>query len=357
MPNERISMSKLKQLIGLQASNLSIRALARALGLSVGAVSKYLRVVRASGIGAAEAETLSEVELEQRVFAPTLSGKPGPFVAPDCAWIHGELKRHRHVTLQLLWEEYAGRYGAVAYRRSAFCQIYRRWEARLKRSMRQRHFAGEKLFVDYAGRTVPIYGPRGEEAFRAHLFVSAMGASGCAYAEATRSESLPDWLASHVRALEFYGAAPTILVPDNPKVGVTRADRYEPDLQRSYDELAGHYRCVVIPARPYRPKDKSQVELSVLLVYRWILARLRHQRFFSLDELNAALRPLLSELNDRPFQRLPGSLSVLPHVILLPVASSAMLPGGLFPSPSDLIVSCKAVGQSDAGGGRSPGLV
>ena len=307
MPNERISMSKLKQLIGLQASNLSVRALARALGLSVGAVSKYLRAVRSSGISASDAEALSEVELEQRVFGPTLSGKPGAFVAPDCAWIHGELKRHRHVTLQLLWEEYAARYGVAAYRRSAFCQIYRRWEKRLKRSMRQRHFAGEKLFVDYAGRTVPIYGSRGEEAFRAHLFVSAMGASGCAYAEATRSESLPDWLASHVRALEFYGAAPTILVPDNPKVGVTRADRYEPDLQRSYEELAGHYRCVVIPARPYRPKDKSRVELSVLLVYRWILARLRHQRFFSLDELNAAIRPLLSELNDRPFQRLPGS--------------------------------------------------
>jgi hypothetical protein len=235
MPNERISMSKLKQLIGLQASNLSVRALSRALGLSVGAVSKYLRAVRSSGIGPADAESLSEVELEQRVFGPTLSGKPGAFVAPDCAWIHGELKRHRHVTLQLLWEEYEGRYGAAAYRRSAFCQIYRRWEKRLKRSMRQRHFAGEKLFVDYAGRTVPIYGARGEEAFRAHLFISAMGASGCAYAEATRSESLPDWLASHVRALEFYGAAPTILVPDNPKVGVTRADRYEPDLQRSYE--------------------------------------------------------------------------------------------------------------------------
>jgi transposase len=307
MPNERISMSKLKQLIGLQASNLSIRALSRALGLSVGAVSKYLRAVRRSGIGAADAEALSEVELEQRVFGPTVLGKPGAFVAPDCAWIHGELKRHRHVTLQLLWEEYEDRYGAAAYRRSAFCQIYRAWAKRLKRSMRQRHFAGEKLFVDYAGRTVPIYGARGEEAFRAHLFVSAMGASGCAYAEATRSESLPDWLASHVRALEFYGAAPTILVPDNPKVGVTRADRYEPDLQRSYEELAGHYRCVVIPARPYRPKDKSRVELSVLLVYRWVLARLRHQRFFSLDELNAAIRPLLSELNDRPFQRLPGS--------------------------------------------------
>jgi transposase len=299
-------MSKLKQLIGLQSSNLSVRALARALGLSVGAVSKYLRAVRACGIEAAEAEMLPEAELERRVFGPVLPGKAGSFVAPDCAWIHGELKRHRHVTLQLLWEEYAGLYGARAYRRSAFCVIYRRWEKRLKRSMRQRHFAGEKLFVDYAGRTVPIYGSGGEEAFRAHIFVSAMGASGCAYAEATRSESLPDWLASHVRALEFYGAAPTIIVPDNPKVGVTKADRYEPDLQRSYEELAGHYRCVVIPARPYRPKDKSRVELSVLLVCRWILARLRYQRFFSLDELNAAIRPLLVDLNDRPFQRLPG---------------------------------------------------
>ena len=307
MPNERISMSKLKQLIGLQGSNLSVRALSRALGLSVGAVSKYLRAVRRCGIEAAEAEALSEPELELRVFGPAPGAKPGAFVAPDCAWIHGELKRHRHVTLQLLWEEYEGRYGAAAYRRSAFCQIYRGWEKRLKRSMRQRHFAGEKLFVDYAGRTVPIYARNGEEAFRAHLFVSALGASGCAYAEATRSEALPDWLASHVRALEFYGAAPTILVPDNPKVGVTKADRYEPDLQKSYEEMASHYCCVIIPARPYRPKDKSRVELTVLLVCRWVLARLRHQRFFSLDELNAAIRPLLVDLNERAFQRLPGS--------------------------------------------------
>jgi transposase len=307
MPNERISMSKLKQLIGLQSSNLSVRGLARALGLSVGAVSKYLRAVRACGIGAAEAETLTESELERRVFGPAPAAKPGQLIVPDCAWIHHELQRHRHVTLQLLWEEYAGQHGAAAYRRSAFCEIYRRWEKRLKRSMRQRHFAGEKLFIDYAGRTVPIYGARGEEAFQAQLFVSAMGASGLAYAEATRTQALPDWLASHVRALEYYGAAPTIFVPDNPRVGVTRADRYEPQLQRSYEELAAHYRAVVIPARPYRPKDKSRAELSVLLVCRWVLARLRHQRFFSLEELNAAIRPLLDELNERAFQRLPGS--------------------------------------------------
>jgi len=307
MPNERVSMSKLKQLIGLQSSNLSVRALSRALGLSVGAVSKYLRALRTCGIDAAEAGALTEAELEHRVFGVTAPIRAGSRAAPDCAWIHGELKRHRHVTLQLLWEEYSAEYGAAAYQRSAFCQIYREWAKRLKRSMRQRHFAGEKMFVDYAGRTVPIYGYGGQVAFQAHLFISAMGASGCAYAEATRSETLPDWLGSHVRALEFYGAAPTIIVPDNPKVGVTRADRYEPDLQRSYEEMAGHYRCVVIPARPYRPKDKSRVELSVLLTYRWILARLRHQRFLSLEDLNAAIRPLLTLLNDRPFQRLPGS--------------------------------------------------
>src|SRR5580704_17256919 len=218
MPNERISMSKLKQLIGLQSSNLSVRALGRPLELSVGPVWKYLRAVRGCGIEAAEAERLSEFELERRVFGPTLAAKPGPLVPPDCAWIHGELKRHRHVTLQLLWEEYVGRLGAAAYRRSAFCQFYRRWEKRLKRSMRQRHFAGEKLFVDYAGRTVPIYGLQGEEAFRAQLFVSALGASGYAYAEATRSQALSDWLGSHVRALQFYGAAPTIVVPDNLRV-------------------------------------------------------------------------------------------------------------------------------------------
>src|ERR1700737_2223093 len=173
--------------------------------------------------------------------------------------------------------------------------------------MRQRHFAGEKLFIDYAGRTVPIYGRSGEEVFQAHLFVTARGAGGCAYAEATRTEALPDWLAIHVRALEYYGAAPTIFVPDNPKVGVTRADRYEPELQRSYEELAAHYRAVIIPARPYRPKDKSRVELTVLLACRCILARLRHPPFFSLEELNAAIRPLLTELNERPFQRLPGT--------------------------------------------------
>jgi len=174
MPNERSSMSKLKQLIELQSSNLSVRETARALGLSVGAVFKYQRALQASGIGSAEAAALSEVELERRVFGVPELGAPSRFVAPDCAWIHAELKRHKHVTLQLR-EEYSAQHGTASYRCSAFCTCYRKWAARLKRSMRQRHFAGEKLFVDYAGSTVPIWGAGGQELYRAHLFVSALG--------------------------------------------------------------------------------------------------------------------------------------------------------------------------------------
>src|SRR3984957_19479307 len=246
MPNPRISVSQLKQLIQLRSNNLSTRDIARALSLSQGAVSKYCRAVLAACDRWEAALALEETVWERRVFAARRLRPVPTTTAPDCAWIHTEMKRHKHVTLQLLWEEYHGVHGDTALRYSAFCERYRQWTRRLQRSMRQRHFAGEKLFVDYAGRTVPIYGAACEEAFRASLFVGALGASGYAYAEATRTATLPDWLGSHVRMLEFYGASPTILVPDNPRVGVTKADRYEPELQRSYEEMAGHFGIAVI---------------------------------------------------------------------------------------------------------------
>ena len=308
MTNQRIPIATLRQMIQLYLSQLSTRAIARALSLSQGAVWKYGRAVLAAGLTWEEALKLEEMELERRVWEARVLPRVGrSVVLPDCARIHTELKRHKHVTLQLLWEEYQATHGSLALRYSSFCEQYRHWSKRLQRSMRQRHYAGEKLFVDYAGRTVPIYGATCEESYRATLFVGALGASGYAYAEATRTASLPDWLGSHVRMLEFYGASPTILVPDNPRVGVTKADRYEPELQRSYEEMATHFGIAVIPARPFRPRDKPKAELTVLLVCRWVLARLRHQRFFSLDELNTAIRPLLTELNERPFQKLPGS--------------------------------------------------
>jgi transposase len=307
MSNPRITIAKLRQLIQFECSELTTREIGRALNLSQGAVSKYRCAVRAAGLTHEQAQGLEDAELERRIWQARVRRPPRAVVLPDCAWIHTELQRHKHVTLQLLWEEYQAGHGALALRYSAFCERYRHWAQRLRRSMRQRHYAGEKLFVDYAGRTVPIYGARGEETYRASIFVGALGASGYAYAEATRTASLPDWLGSHVRMLSFYGCAPTILVPDNPRVGVTKADRYEPQLQRSYEEMAAHFGIAVIPARPFRPRDKPRAELTVLLVCRWILARLRHQRFFSLDELNAAIGPLLHQLNERLFQKLPGS--------------------------------------------------
>ena len=307
MSNPRISIAQLKQIIQFESSRLSAREIGRALNLSHGAVSKYRCAVRTAGLRWEQAQSLDDTELERRIWQARAERPTRKVVLPDCAWIHTELKRHKHVTLQLLWDEYQATHGAAGLRYSSFCERYRHWMRRLQRSMRQRHYAGEKLFVDYAGRTVPIHGATCEEAYRASIFVGALGASGYAYAEATRTATLPDWLGSHVRMLTFYGAAPTILVPDNPRVGVTKADRYEPELQRSYEEMAAHFAMAVIPARPFRPKDKPKAELTVLLVCRWVLARLRHQRFFSLEELNAAIRPLLTELNERPFQKLPGS--------------------------------------------------
>ncbi|HWM70068.1 MAG TPA: IS21 family transposase [Steroidobacteraceae bacterium] len=307
MTNQRISVTKLRQLMQFESSELTMRDIGRALQLSAGAVSKYRCAVRIAGLTWNEAQHLADTELERRVWQARAERQPRSVVLPDCALVHTELKRHKHVTLQLVWDEYHARHGALALRYSAFCERYRQWLKRLRRSMRQRHYAGEKLFVDYAGSTVPIYGTTCEEAYRASIFVGALGASGYAYAEATRTAGLPDWLGSHVRMLEFYGCAPTILVPDNPRVGVTKADRYEPELQRSYEEMAAHFSITVIPARPYKPRDKPRVEFTVLLVCRWVLARLRHQRFFSVEELNAAIKPLLAALNDRPFQKLHGS--------------------------------------------------
>ena len=253
MSKPRLPIERLKHLMQFETSDLTTHEIGLVVGLSQGSVSKYQCALRAAGISWQEAQHWNDEELQRRVSAARAMQPVRHIAVPDCAWIHSELKRHKHVTLQLLWEEYQVSHGKLALRYSAFCDRYRDWLKRLKRSMRQRHFAGEKVFVDYAGRTVPIYDARCEQSYRASLFVSALGASGYAYAEATRTASLPDWLASHVRMLDFYGASPAILVPDNPRVGVTKADRYEPELQRSYEEMASHFGMVVIPARPYLP--------------------------------------------------------------------------------------------------------
>jgi len=303
---------------------LSNAQIAAALGIAKGSVANYLAAATAAGLSYAEVLGLDDAALDARLHPRRYVHHE--FAVPDFAQIHRELRR-KGVTLQLLWEEYRAQAQGIPYSRSRFCERYLEFRQRLRRSMRQTHVAGERLFVDYAGPTVPLIDPGSGQISRAHIFVATWGASNYTYAEATASESKADWIAAHVNALNFFGGVPALLVPDNPRALIRDPDRYEPLNNRTYEALAEHYGCAILPARPGKPQDKAKVEAGVLLVERWILARLRHWRFHSLAELNTAIRQLLTELNDRPFQKLDGSrrswfeLLDRPALRPLPVAS------------------------------------
>ena len=298
-------MRKITEVLRLKfEAKLSHDQVARAVGLSKGVVGKYISLAKAQGLSWPLPEGMDEAALESRLYPPREASTR--FAEPDHATIHAELKR-KGVTLQLLWSEYVAEAGARAYRYTQFCEHYRQWVKRQKRSMRQVHRAGEKLFIDYCGPTVPIVDAATGEFRQAQVFVAVLGASSYTYAEATWTQELPQWIASHQRAFEFFGGVVELLVPDNLLSGVTKACRYDPQPNATYQELERHYGCAILPARPYKPKDKSKAEVGVQVVERWILARLRHHTFFSLSELNAAIRRLLAELNTRAFQKLPGS--------------------------------------------------
>jgi transposase len=316
-----ISMRKLKDLLRLKyEAGLSQRQIARALRLSLGVVNKYLHAAHAAGLSWPLPEDLSEAQLRRRLFPPGASTPQSHFASLDFAAIHQELKR-KGMTKQLLWEEYAEANPDNHYQRSQFFFLYQQWRARLKLSMRQTHRAGEKMFVDYAGQTVPIINPTTGEVHQAQIFVAVLGASNYTFIEATLSQKLHDWIGSHVRAFEFFGGVVQLVIPDNLKSGVTRADRYEPTLNRSYQEVLAHYSTAALPARPRKPKDKPKVEVAVQVVERWVLARLRHQKFFSLAELNRALGSLLKQLNNRPFKKLPGTRRSQYEALDLPALS------------------------------------
>ena len=306
MPTKRKAMRQIKEVLRLKfEAKLSHERIASATGLSKGAVSNYLRRTTQAGVDWPLPAHLDDAALEAQLFRAAGAPATG-HAAPDFAHIHQELKR-KGVTLQLLWEEYGAAHPAGAYRYSQFCFHYGRFRDSLKRSMRQLHRAGEKLFLDYCGNTVPIIDAGSGELRAAQIFVAVLGASNYTYAEASFSQSLPDWIGSHIRAFEFLGAVPALLVPDNLKSAIKRACRYEPEATSTYADLARHYGTAILPARPYHPRDKAAVEAGVLLVQRWILARLRNRQFFSLAELNAAISGLLIDLNNRPFKKLEGS--------------------------------------------------
>lgn len=306
MPTKRVSMHKMKEVIRLHAAGLSLRPIAAAVRLSLGTVAKYVSAAERAKLTWPLPDGLDDAALARLMRGtPPESTAPRREAQPDYPLIHQELKQ-KGVTLQLLWQEYRVEQGAASYAYSQFCNRYRAWQKTIKRSMRQVHLAGEKLFVDYAGPTMPITDSVTGEISSAQIFVAVLGSSNYTYAEATHSQQLPDWLGSHVRAFEYFAGVPAIVVPDNLKSGVDRACRYEPDLNRSYDELGAHYGVAIIPARPYRPKDKAKAEVAVQIVERWILAALRKHQFFSLAALNTAIAALLVQLNTKPFKKLPG---------------------------------------------------
>lgn len=294
-------MKKIIEVLRLKyAGGLSHAQIAQACALSKGVVSKYVSLAAAHGLTWPLPADLDETRwLEGLLFPPV--AKPEAFAESDHFGLHQALKR-KGVTLQLLWSEYVAVHGERAYRYSQFCHHYHQWRAAQKRSMRQHHRAGEKLFIDYAGPTVEVIDRATGEVRQAQVFVAVLGASSYTYAEATWSQSLPDWIAAHQRALRFFGGVPQLLIPDNLRAAVTEACRYEPGINATYAEMAAHYGTAVLPARPYKPKDKAKAEVGVQVVERWILARLRHHTFFALAEVNRALAALLPALNERPFQ-------------------------------------------------------
>lgn len=302
-------MRKIKRVLQLHyEAGLSERKIADLCLIGKGSVRRYLEKAAAANVSWPLPEDMDETQLEQLLFAPQVPpANPEPVKPrPDWAAIHGEIKSHRNVTLQLLWEEYK-EHTPDGINYSWFCQQYRQWCEHLDVVMRQEHRAGEKMFVDHAGDTLSVIDPETGQRRPAYLFVAVLGASNYTYAEATWTRGLADWIASHTRALAFFGGVPRMIVPDQWKAGVSKPCYWDPVLNRTFEDWAQHNGVAVVPARPRKPRDKAKVEQGVLLAERWIAAALRKRQLFDLAGLNQSIAELLERLNRRPFRKLPGS--------------------------------------------------
>lgn len=304
MATERLPMRKVLEILRLRwVLGLTVRETSAALGMSTGAVSRTTERAHAAALSYEAASALTHEALEAALYpVPTRSSS---FVEPDVRWIHRELRRVG-VTLELLHQEYRAEHGEQALGYSAFCRRYQRWRAKRGPVLRKHYVGGEVLFVDFSGKRPSVVDPATGEVREVELFVAVMGASNFTYVEAVATQRVSDWIGAHTRALDFLGGVPRTVVPDQLRSGVSEPDRYEPRLQRTYEDLGRHYGTAVIPARPRKPRDKAKVEAGVLVAQRWILARLRDETFFSLEALNARIRELLAELNARPMKSLGG---------------------------------------------------
>lgn len=324
---EMIGMQKIREVFRCRFENrLSVREIAASCSIGRQTVANYLCFARLAGINWPEDQKLDDTDLEKKLYSAKVKdkirkekesgGEDGADNTGESAnntkqpldfnYIFEELRRHKNVTKLLLWAEYQSMYKERAYQYDMFCYLCRQWNKKLRISMRQFHKGGEKIFVDYKDG-LNIVNPVTGEVTATKLFVAAWGASNYTYAEATMSEKLQDWISSHVRAFEYFQCVSNILVPDNLKSGIIKPDRYEPEINRTYLSLAQHYGTVVIPARIKKPKDKAKVEVAVRIAGMWILAVLRHRIFFSLEDLNKAIRELLEKLNNRPMVLLKKS--------------------------------------------------
>jgi transposase len=312
MAKKPLTMRHINEILRLKhEKGLSVREIARSCALPASTVGDYLKRAEAASLSWPLPEPLSEEELLDRLMgggtqaAQGAADPPSVRPTPDWAKVHQELRR-KGVTLQLLWQEYRQDH-PDGYGRSRFCALYQEWASTVDPVLRQNHPPGEKMFVDWAGQKVPLHHSGGGAIGEASLFIAVLGASNKTYVEAFANEQSVAWIKGHMHAFSFYGGVTKAIVPDNPKTAVIRPCRYEPGLNRNYQEMADHYGTVILPARPRRPRDKAKVETGVQIAERQILAVLRDQRFFTVGALNQAIVPLMAQLNERPFQKLPGS--------------------------------------------------
>ena len=305
-------MRKIREVLRLRFGvGLQQDEIAHSCSIGQATVHRYLHRAATAGVTWPLPDDWDDRRLDELLFPSRPDRKrsqPRPVV--DFAELHRQLITHKHVTLQLLWEEYRENH-PDGYGYSRFCELFQRWNRNQDVVLRQEHRAGEKMFVDWAGPTVPIFDCRTGEAEPASLFVAVLGASTYTFAWAALNQTLPNWIDCHLRAFEHFSGVTKLIVPDNPRTGVDRACRYEPDLNRTYHEMSQHYGTAVMPARPRKPRDKAKVENGVLVAERWIVAALRHRKFFSLGELNEAIAALLDRLNHRPFRKREGTRASL----------------------------------------------
>ncbi|MEX2489702.1 MAG: IS21 family transposase [Pseudomonadales bacterium] len=300
-------MRKIKDILRLRhEAGMSYRGIAQSLELGYGTVVDYLNRAEQIALGWPLPADLNERDLGRLLFPTQARSGQRRFTEPDFPYVHRELKR-KGLTQLLLWQEYRQQYPDAGYSYAQFCHRYKRWLGCQQRSMRQTHRAGEKMFVDYCGPTMAVVSPDTGEIRQAQVFVAVLGASNYTFACASWSQKQEDWLNAHVKAFTFFGGVPELVVPDNLKSAVRKTHRYKPEITTSYQQLSAHYQTAIVPARPYKPKDKAKAEVAVQIVERWIMARLRHQTFFTLAALNQAIAGLLEELNHRPFKKLPGT--------------------------------------------------